>query len=187
MDVVWEVEPKIPARYHDARSTEPSVSIEEALASDELTALFEGMRERGTILDATVYLPRILVRGGQRVESIDDRRIAGALPFTRRAHELGVEIACGTDHLFDAEELELPALHLELELLVHGCGLSALEALRSATWIGAKVLGRERELGTIEVGKLADLVVLNEDPSENILATRSIRLVVKGGAVHETR
>ncbi len=74
------------------------------------------------------------------------------------------------------------AYHRELEMLVES-GLTPMEALVAATRTGAQFLGRERELGTLEPGKLADLVILDADPLENISNTRRVHLVMAGGRV----
>lgn len=71
-------------------------------------------------------------------------------------------------------------LHGELEWLVRA-GLSPWEALRAATLEPARFLGLADSLGTIEPGKLADLVLLNRDPLRDIRNTRSIRVVVADG------
>ena len=91
----------------------------------------------------------------------------------------------GTDTLgsADADSVTLPNLHRELELLVTLAGLSPAEALESATRDAAVVLGAQGLRGTIEVGKLADLVVLRSDPLLDIRNTRSIQLVMKRGRV----
>ena len=62
-------------------------------------------------------------------------------------------------------------------------GLSPLEAIRAATGDAARILGAERDLGTIEVGKLADLVILDADPSVDIKSTRRIGSVMRNGHV----
>jgi imidazolonepropionase-like amidohydrolase len=105
--------------------------------------------------------------------------------LTRRARELGVAVAAGTDALAGERDGELPNLHRELELLVHGAGFSPLEAITAATRNSARALGAEDTRGTIGVGKLADLVVLRADPSADIRNTREIELVVKRGRVIE--
>jgi imidazolonepropionase-like amidohydrolase len=60
-------------------------------------------------------------------------------------------------------------------------GLSPLEALRAGTGGAARIIGAERELGTIEPGKWADLVILNADPTTDIRNTRRIRAVMQAG------
>ncbi len=72
------------------------------------------------------------------------------------------------------------SLHDELELLVKG-GMTPLEALRTATLNPARFLKREQELGSVEVGKLADLVLLDANPLENIANTKKIAGVVTNG------
>jgi Tol biopolymer transport system component len=64
-------------------------------------------------------------------------------------------------------------------------GMSNHEVLRAATLLGAKISGLDRDLGTIDIGKLADLVVLDKDPLENIRNTNSIRYVIKNGVVYK--
>jgi hypothetical protein len=63
-------------------------------------------------------------------------------------------------------------------------GMSNHEVLRAATLLGAEISGLDRDLGTIDIGKLADLVVLDEDPLENIRNTNSICYVIKNGVVY---
>ena len=75
-----------------------------------------------------------------------------------------------------------PASHRELELMVEG-GIPALEAIRIGTLNAAIFMGRERELGSIEEGKLAELVLLSADPLEDISHTQDIDLVIKGGKI----
>ena len=64
-------------------------------------------------------------------------------------------------------------------------GMRNHDVLRAATLFGAEISGLDRNLGTIDVGKLADLVVLDADPLENIRNTNSIRYVIKNGVVYE--
>ena len=75
-----------------------------------------------------------------------------------------------------------PAVHRELELIAGG-GVSPLNAIRIATLNSAIFLGRERDLGSIEEGKIADLVLLNSDPVIDINNIKHIDLVVKNGDI----
>ena len=77
-------------------------------------------------------------------------------------------------------------LHDELELLVLA-GLSPLEALQTATRNPAEFLGLQKDLGTVEEGKLADLVLLDADPLAHIGNTRRIAAVILGGKLLDQR
>jgi imidazolonepropionase-like amidohydrolase len=94
----------------------------------------------------------------------------------KRLHEAGGIVVLGTDQSLGA------AVHRELELLVEG-GIAPIDALRIATRNGAMFLGREKDLGTIEPGKLADLVLLEADPAADIDNAKKIHTVIRGGVV----
>lgn len=104
------------------------------------------------------------------------------LRLTRRAHLAGVPILAGTDAL-DAFVLHGTSLHDELAYLVRA-GLTPLDALRAATIVPARLLGRGGETGRIETGQRADLLLLTQNPLENIEATRLIDTVVANGIVY---
>ena len=93
----------------------------------------------------------------------------------------GVGLLAGTDNP-QASPFAAPgfSLHQELELLV-GAGLTPVEALRTATVNPARYFGLEDSLGTVQSGKLADLVLLNANPLEDIHHTQRIEAVVANG------
>ena len=99
---------------------------------------------------------------------------------TYKFHEAGGLLINGTD----SPGAALPgwSLHQEMELFVEA-GLTPMEALLTTTLNNAKVLGKEGELGTIEAGKYADLVILDADPLQDITNTQEIHLVIKDGLV----
>ena len=94
-------------------------------------------------------------------------------------HEAGVLFLAGTD---SASKFTLPgfALHEELQLLVKA-GFSPMEALQTATLNPARYLGKEKDSGTIETGKLADLVLIDANPLEDISNTAKIQAVIVDG------
>ena len=94
-------------------------------------------------------------------------------------HKAGVKMMAGTD-FSDWALVPGVDLHNELALLVES-GFSPMEALQAATSMPAEFLGRTAEFGTVERGKLADLVLLDADPIESISHTRKIRAVIVGG------
>jgi hypothetical protein len=104
--------------------------------------------------------------------------------FAQRAREgaarlwrAGVTIGTGTDIW------QVPtAVHMELEELV-AAGLSPAEAIRAGTGAAARILGADKDLGTIEVGKWADLIILDADPISDIRNTRRIWQVVHEGRI----
>ena len=100
--------------------------------------------------------------------------------FVREFRRAGGLIAAGTDA---ANQLLIPGFseHEEMALLV-GAGLTPLEAITAATRRGAQLL-RADSLGVVAPGKVADLVVLNGNPAQNIAATRSIAWVMTRGRV----
>ena len=75
-------------------------------------------------------------------------------------------------------------LGFHLEMWSLATGMSNHEVLRAATLLGAEISGLDRDLGMIEIGKLADLVVLDKDPLESIRNTTSIRYIIKNGVVY---
>jgi imidazolonepropionase-like amidohydrolase len=97
-------------------------------------------------------------------------------------HRAGVEFLAGTDVL---NPYCFPgfSLHDELTLLVEA-GLSPMEALQAATLNPARYLGQDKDLGTVEKGKIADLVLLDASPLDDIGNTRKIDAVVVSGKLH---
>jgi imidazolonepropionase-like amidohydrolase len=96
-------------------------------------------------------------------------------------YRAGVTLLAGTDA---PEPFVCPgfSLHQELELLVES-GLPPGAAITCATKNNARLLKQDANLGSIEAGKLADLVLLRNDPLTNIRNTRSISKVIRGGRV----
>lgn len=127
-----------------------------------------------------VYLRRT---GCPQGGSPEDRRreFAKYQELTGKLHRAGVPLLVGTD---SPEPQVTPgfSLHQELEMLVES-GLPPAAALRAVTLHNAAVLGQSQRLGTIEPGKLADIVLLTANPLNDIRHTRAIELVIHEGRV----
>ena len=150
-------------------------SIEHGFLDDEAIAL---ILERGAF-----YVPTISrTQDVEHINKLPEFQIKKALGATvkhresvQKAMQAGVKIACGSDSspVSDFNKREL-------EFLVK-VGMSEMDALIAATRTSADLCGVADEVGTIESGKLADLVVLGCDPLRDISAVRDVRLVMKGG------
>jgi imidazolonepropionase-like amidohydrolase len=127
-------------------------------------------------------VPGLLRRTGWRPRDFQAFRRARARQdqFVREFKRAGGVIAAGTDA---ANQLVIPgfSLHEEMALLV-AAGLTPLEAITSATRRGAHLLQAD-SLGLLTPGKVADLVVLNGNPAQHIVATRNIAWVMTRGRI----
>ena len=84
------------------------------------------------------------------------------------------------------EHGEQTGLGSHWELWANATGLKPEEALRIATWNGAYFIGAHREIGSIAVGKLADLAILDADPLADIRNSSKVSMVMKGGRLYQT-
>ncbi|HYR28956.1 MAG TPA: amidohydrolase family protein [Thermoanaerobaculia bacterium] len=161
---------------------------------DPTAAVFEGMFTARTgqispsfAMVAERFPPQVrryLLTGGLPVpEGMDERYRASfrkMLGLIAELHDAGVTVVAGTDGLAGF------TLHRELELYVHA-GISPVDALRIATLTAAEVAKRDKDLGTIEPGKLADFIIVDGDPTQRISDIRRVVTVVKDGKVFEPK
>jgi len=103
------------------------------------------------------------------------------LEIVGQLHRAGVPVVAGTDQAVPGH-----SLHREIELYVEA-GMAPLEAIQSATLVPAQVMGLAKQLGTVEVGKKADLIVLGGNPLESIRNIRKVEKVVSGGTLYDSR
>ena len=179
------------------------------MGSDELNRTIAQLRRHGTVVDptsswgeigghsqaeplqrfqpVTQHLPQIFLQtraAGWGAPGVDTAtahaRLARSLAVTGALHDAGVPIVAGTD-----EGVPGFSVYRELELYVIA-GFTPMDALRAATAVPAKAMHMDKELGTIEVGKRADLLVLDANPLENIANIRTVRLVMKGGMLFDS-
>jgi imidazolonepropionase-like amidohydrolase len=107
------------------------------------------------------------------------RRYAALLATLRELHRQGLTIVAGTD-----QDVPGYSLHRELEIYVQA-GFTPMEALQAATIVPARVLKLDKQLGTLEIGKRADMLLLDGDPLADIRNTRRIAKTISGGLVYD--
>ncbi len=98
----------------------------------------------------------------------------------RKAAAMGLKIAVGTDIVIP--EVEFAPLHTEMEMMVK-FGYGEMRTICAATRVASEALGRSQDLGTIEKGKIADFVALEQNPLDDITNLRKVKMVVKDGRV----
>jgi imidazolonepropionase-like amidohydrolase len=172
--LVWQGSPRSPDFPARARGNFLGVPATSPVMENVLTQ----MRDRRIALN-----PTLGVFARQGADSVAQARTPWMYAVTSRAAQLGVRIVAGTDGLFDARSDSLPGIHRELELLVNGAGLTALEAIAAATSSAGWAAGVGETTGTIAVGMTADLLLLAADPTADIRNTRAIRTVIQRGRV----
>jgi imidazolonepropionase-like amidohydrolase len=177
-------------------------------SAEEATALFQTLKKNGTWVTPTIaslditahpdswklddpyldYVPPSLAKewrssfndeGMKQRAAWLGRQAANDWKLTGQLHRAGVPLLVGSDSL-DPFVFPGDSLHRELAEFVQA-GYTPLEVIQAATQGAAKFVGRENELGTVEQGKIADLVLLDANPLENISNTRKILAVIRNG------
>lgn len=151
----------------------------------------------GSQFGENFWYDRTNVWENERLLNFMPRSIIDSRSRRRTTSEFGdyghIEIAKATKQLADGGtkvnlgshgQIQGLGAHWELWMLAQG-GMTALEAIRSATINGAEYLGISRELGSLEPGKLADLIVLNENPLNDIRNSDKIKYVMINGRLYD--
>ncbi|MFL6291294.1 MAG: amidohydrolase family protein [Thermoanaerobaculia bacterium] len=101
----------------------------------------------------------------------------------KKVLDAGIPIAMGTD-AGNPLTLHGPSVYAEMEAM-QAAGLTPMQVLAASTRGGALAMGREKEIGTLEKGKLADLLIVAADPTADVANLRKVRWVVRGGVMRE--
>jgi imidazolonepropionase-like amidohydrolase len=154
------------------------------------TASWGEMSSHSHEVDVAAFEPGILLapsvldakfRGMEGNTTADQMksRMAQTLSVIGALHRAGVPIVPGSD-----TGLVGFGLHREIELYVEA-GMTPLEAIQSATIVSARAMGLDRDTGTVEAGKRADLILVNGDPLKDIRALRQVTRVVANGRMYD--
>lgn len=166
------------ARHHTV--LDPTMNVFEALFCGDPTAVTPGLEAVAPRMPPQVR--RGLLSGALAIPEGEAAAYRDALPamlaLLKALHDAGVTIIPGTDSMPGYE------LHHELELYARA-GIPPAEVLRMATLTSALVVGANGERGVIAPGKLADLILVDGDPSVTLADLDRIDLVMKGGKVYE--
>lgn len=172
---------------------EKHVFLDPTLSIDEFDALF--LYEQEAHHPNNRYLSRGFVeealgpdhdifRMPAELKAIAVNEIEKRRKFVGLWNRAGVKILAGTDGPGIGRMTIGFGLHHELALLVKA-GLKPIEALQAATINAARALRKEKEMGSLQAGKFADMVILNSDPLANIDNTRQIEAVLLRGRVFD--
>ena len=172
------------------RWTDPHPPVELAPFRDGrnpvLAPLFAEMKRRGTVLDATVWTYSADTADSTALPPLPpgscDDTVGGAI--TGQAYRAGVLIDAGTDNIADASD-PWPDLFHELAALSSKAGMPPAAVLQSATLISARATGHPDAQGSIEVGKLANMVVLVRDPLLDLENLKTVVMTIKRGRIFE--
>jgi imidazolonepropionase-like amidohydrolase len=190
------------------KDRKPGVPAIVNLESEEAKQALAFLKAHGTVIDPTIALMEIITHSSDVPVSTFEpgiakvaRELAGPLNNTgvppvaaQRMHDVfeqwmnilgalhraGIPIIAGTDQAVPGH-----SLHREIELYVKA-GFTPMEAIQAATLVPARVMKLDKETGSIEVGKRADLIIVDGNPLESISNIRNVRQVVTGGRIYDT-
>ena len=156
-------------------------SVEHGILIDD--EAIEMMKARGTWLIPTVYVLNYVVEEGPALGYPEASVAKGRVLMetrddnVRRAIEAGVKIAFGSDTIFPHEWAAREFAHLVR------LGMSPMEAIRTATYNAAQVLGIEDEVGTLQPGMVADIIAVGGNPLDDITELEQVDFVMKDGQI----
>ncbi|HEX8772964.1 MAG TPA: amidohydrolase family protein [Pyrinomonadaceae bacterium] len=176
--------------------------------SDETKKALQVFKERGTVIETTLAVVELLTHpidtpistfepGVLKAPTdltavlnrlgVPQEQATGARSFFSLAlnvvgylHKIGVPMVAGTDQVVPGH-----SLHRELELYVKA-GFTPMEAIQAATIVPARAMRMDQEVGTIERGKRADLIITDGNPLDNISNIRNVKSVVTNGEIYDS-
>lgn len=173
--LAYQASATMPPEYHNRA---PVDDAQFANGTKILDPVFADMKAHHTILDATIYVYKAMWDETPPNAPPPYCKTELAARITKAAHQAGIEISTGTDADSDWDK-PLPSVFDEIALLVNSAGFTPMEAIRAATLVGAKTVAQEKNLGTLEAGKRANILFVAKDPLADIQNLRTTVLTVK--------
>jgi imidazolonepropionase-like amidohydrolase len=191
-----------------ARQERYKAAVEINLESPEAQKALAFLKEHHTVVDPTMALMEFFTATTAKppagfepgvnkvapelaeqltdVEPPTDRSAIGEKVFEKEVaivgalHRAGIPIVAGTDQTVPGY-----SLHREMEIYVQA-GFTPMEAIQAATIVSARVMGLDKELGTVEKGKRGDLILIDGNPLEDIRKTRNVEYVITNGTMYHS-
>lgn len=173
----------LPMRAYSAvaATVAPNVDVDGA----GMSAMIQLFKEKGTVIDGTFNIwlvgegpvPNVTGQAPTTNDSIAKRSNANYLRLIKRLFDAGVPMVPGTDGT---------SYNVELETYERA-GVPAAAVLQMATIVPARVMRDDRDYGSVAVGKVADLIIVNGKPTEKISELRKVEHVIRAGRRYETR
>ena len=154
-----------------------------SIASGRLDSILNIVKNKDIMLEPTFVMFFSGVRNSIQEDSLRLSIEKAAIQVIKKAFKRGISIVAGTDESLPQEAESYPALLDEMRYFVDLLGMTPSEAIISATYLGAKAIGIEKTHGSIEVNKIANLVILNDNPVEDINNLKSVDFVIKHGKI----
>ena len=183
----------VAAHAHACRGIENCIdagvdSIEHCTFADE--AALKRIAEKGIYIVPTICAGELLIRDNSMVQSMPEHLRKRMLEFNdihietiKRAHKMGARIAMGTDAGTPGNHHGMNAS--ECVFMVRDAGMTPAESIHAATINPARLLRQEKNLGSLEAGKFADVIACRGNPLDDIEELTRIALVMKGGQVYK--
>ncbi len=183
----------VAAHAHACRGIENCIdagvdSIEHCTFADE--AALKRIAEKGIYIVPTICAGELLIRDNSMVQSMPEHLRKRMLEFNdihietiKRAHKMGARIAMGTDAGTPGNHHGMNAS--ECVFMVRDAGMTPAESIHAATINPARLLRQEKNLGSLEAGKFADIIACRGNPLDDIEELTRIALVMKGGQVYK--
>lgn len=183
----------VAAHAHACRGIENCIdagvdSIEHCTFADE--AALMRIAEKGIYIVPTICAGELLIRDNSMVQSMPEHLRKRMLEFNdihietiKRAHKMGARIAMGTDAGTPGNHHGMNAS--ECVFMVRDAGMTPAESIHAATINPARLLRQEKNLGSLEAGKFADVIACRGNPLDDIEELTRVALVMKGGQVYK--